>query len=198
MRVSVVREQFRFRRYYAISILTDIYFGMSFKDLIEVIKSLSRTHTDDIIEGKANTSKKPRRFFGFARSPSKSMARKKASGIEPPRASVPKAMQSKPKVTAPAPQAKAPQIKSAAAKTKAPAPKVKLPAAETKANPARARQVEATNGRSILNLRDAVNGSVTADQIAERAYFHWLERGCPFGSPEEDWLYAEQELGLRR
>jgi len=31
-------------------------------------------------------------------------------------------------------------------------------------------------------------------QIAELAYRHWLGRGCPIGSPEIDWLRAEQEL----
>jgi len=55
-----------------------------------------------------------------------------------------------------------------------------------------------TNGDSILNLHAAVNGHVTAEQVAERAYFLWLERGCPMGSAEQDWFDAEQELGLRR
>ena len=31
-------------------------------------------------------------------------------------------------------------------------------------------------------------------EIAALAYLHWLERGCPDGSPEEDWFFAEQEL----
>jgi hypothetical protein len=31
-------------------------------------------------------------------------------------------------------------------------------------------------------------------QIAERAYQYWQERGCPEGSPEEDWYRAENEL----
>ena len=31
--------------------------------------------------------------------------------------------------------------------------------------------------------------------IAVRAYELWLERGCPDGSPEEDWYRAEQEFG---
>jgi len=36
------------------------------------------------------------------------------------------------------------------------------------------------------------------EQVAERAYFHWLKRGCPEGSPQEDWLRAEQELRVER
>ena len=36
--------------------------------------------------------------------------------------------------------------------------------------------------------------TVSPDQanIARLAYLHWLERGCPIGSPEEDWSRAEQ------
>jgi hypothetical protein len=34
----------------------------------------------------------------------------------------------------------------------------------------------------------------TQDEIAQRAYLHWEERGRPGGSPEIDWLWAEQEL----
>jgi hypothetical protein len=30
--------------------------------------------------------------------------------------------------------------------------------------------------------------------IARLAYLHWLERGCPIGSPQEDWSRAEQAL----
>jgi hypothetical protein len=30
--------------------------------------------------------------------------------------------------------------------------------------------------------------------IARLAYLHWLERGCPIGSPEEDWSQAEHDL----
>ena len=32
------------------------------------------------------------------------------------------------------------------------------------------------------------------DQIAKLAEKYWAERGWPQGSPEEDWLRAEQEL----
>ncbi len=31
-------------------------------------------------------------------------------------------------------------------------------------------------------------------QIAARAYELWQERGCPIGTPEEDWSRAEEEL----
>ena len=30
--------------------------------------------------------------------------------------------------------------------------------------------------------------------VAARAYQLWIQRGCPDGSPDEDWFRAEQEL----
>ena len=36
--------------------------------------------------------------------------------------------------------------------------------------------------------------AVARDQIATLAYQYWKERGCPDGSPQEDWLRAEREL----
>jgi hypothetical protein len=30
--------------------------------------------------------------------------------------------------------------------------------------------------------------------VATLAYRRWLERGCPQGSPDEDWFEAEREL----
>jgi hypothetical protein len=125
------------------------------------------------------------------------MARKKAPEIELPPVSVPKAVQPKRKISAPAAHAPAAKAKEPAAETKA-LVVPKAPAANQRTNSPKAKQMEATNGHSLLNLNHAMNGSVTDEQIAERAYFHWIERGCPFGSPEEDWLYAEQELGLLR
>lgn len=35
---------------------------------------------------------------------------------------------------------------------------------------------------------------IREEAISKRAYQLWLERGCPEGSPEEDWLKAESEL----
>ncbi|HTS65350.1 MAG TPA: DUF2934 domain-containing protein [Candidatus Acidoferrales bacterium] len=40
-------------------------------------------------------------------------------------------------------------------------------------------------------------GAVAAtdsDSVAALAYRLWQERGCPEGSPEEDWFRAEREL----
>jgi len=54
---------------------------------------------------------------------------------------------------------------------------------------------EAVN-ESIVNLAEAVAVPVALDarEIEERAYQSWIERGCPMGSPEEDWYRAEREL----
>lgn len=35
------------------------------------------------------------------------------------------------------------------------------------------------------------------EEIARLAYRSWQERGCPIGSPEEDWYRAERELRQR-
>jgi len=32
------------------------------------------------------------------------------------------------------------------------------------------------------------------EEIALRAHRLWVERGCPIGSPEEDWFRAEEEI----
>jgi len=50
---------------------------------------------------------------------------------------------------------------------------------------------------------DGSRGNSTAishehSNIAQLAYLRWLERGCPIGSPEEDWFQAEQDLKNER
>ncbi|MBZ5595165.1 MAG: DUF2934 domain-containing protein [Acidobacteriia bacterium] len=47
------------------------------------------------------------------------------------------------------------------------------------------------HGRSG-EIPDAVSSD--REEIARLAYLHWLDRGCPIGSPEEDWSQAEQDL----
>jgi hypothetical protein len=32
------------------------------------------------------------------------------------------------------------------------------------------------------------------EEIARLAYSYWQTRGCPIGSPEEDWFRAEREI----
>ena len=36
------------------------------------------------------------------------------------------------------------------------------------------------------------------EDIAALAYAFWAERGCPLGSPEQDWFRAEEELRKRK
>jgi len=38
-------------------------------------------------------------------------------------------------------------------------------------------------------------GAPLREQIARLAYSYWEARGCPEGSPDEDWLRAEANLG---
>jgi Protein of unknown function (DUF2934) len=60
---------------------------------------------------------------------------------------------------------------------------------KTAERPALARTEQAAPNSSppeSLSLRD--------DAIEKLAYQLWLERGCPAGSPEEDWFRAEQVL----
>ena len=59
--------------------------------------------------------------------------------------------------------------------------------------------VAASTETSIANLAEAVHAAPAIDihDIEERAYQSWIERGCPMGSPEEDWFRAERELIAR-
>lgn len=38
------------------------------------------------------------------------------------------------------------------------------------------------------------HGSVGCEQVERLAYSYWQSRGCPHGSPEEDWFRAEEAL----
>lgn len=39
-----------------------------------------------------------------------------------------------------------------------------------------------------------IETSANANQVAALAYEYWQRRGSPIGSPEVDWLKAEQDL----
>jgi Protein of unknown function (DUF2934) len=53
-----------------------------------------------------------------------------------------------------------------------------------------------------VTVKDDVGQSTFAtpshNDIAVLAYSYWLERGQPYGSPDEDWLRAERELAGSR
>ena len=61
------------------------------------------------------------------------------------------------------------------------------------------KTIAETPNNSIAHLADAIQtpSAVDARDIEERAYQSWCERGCPMGSPEEDWYRAEQDLIAR-
>lgn len=42
--------------------------------------------------------------------------------------------------------------------------------------------------------KNSATAAPEPDRVAKLAYSLWESRGCPIGSPEEDWLKAEQEL----
>ncbi len=44
---------------------------------------------------------------------------------------------------------------------------------------------------------EPLNPPASRDEIALLAYTCWQARGCPDGSPEEDWFRAQEELGVR-
>jgi hypothetical protein len=46
---------------------------------------------------------------------------------------------------------------------------------------------------ALPNVREDV-AALAGDDIATLAYALWQARGCPDGSPEEDWFRAEAEL----
>jgi hypothetical protein len=47
----------------------------------------------------------------------------------------------------------------------------------------------------VLAPTTASGSAPEHEQIARLAFSYWQARGCPEGSPEEDWLRAEAELG---
>ena len=64
---------------------------------------------------------------------------------------------------------------------------------DTRTNPVRAGAAAATAKAPVVESADSVSVP-EHEQIARLAYFHWQARGCPLGSPEEDWFEAEAEL----
>jgi hypothetical protein len=51
-----------------------------------------------------------------------------------------------------------------------------------------------TAGVAVIQPDTLCNGLPSHENVAVLAYSYWEARGCPDGSPEEDWTRAEQEL----
>ena len=54
------------------------------------------------------------------------------------------------------------------------------------------KQIE--NSPKTKNDSSPLSNVSNAEEIAERAYHIWLERGCPEATCMENWLQAETEL----
>ena len=54
------------------------------------------------------------------------------------------------------------------------------------------------NGQAPQNVNEHGFPIFGHEEIAARAHQLWRARGCPEGSPEEDWLLAAQELRDRK
>jgi hypothetical protein len=61
--------------------------------------------------------------------------------------------------------------------------------------PARRKSSSTKRGTRALEAPGMVEAvGPSHEEIARLAYSYWKLRGCTGGSPEEDWLRAEQEL----
>lgn len=54
------------------------------------------------------------------------------------------------------------------------------------------RMHKPTNGGGSQDVPATI--SPDPANVARLAYQRWQERGCPIGSPEDDWFRAEQDL----
>lgn len=75
-----------------------------------------------------------------------------------------------------------------------PAPNI-VPGARGTGN---APRMEGTSREEPTINLNADDRGPTQAEIAARAYQCWHQRGCPVGSPEEDWSRAEEELRRER
>jgi len=61
-------------------------------------------------------------------------------------------------------------------------------------NPAYLQPQEQNQGSRTGHGHNVAAGEANQQEIASRAYKLWHDRGCPEGSPEEDWFRAAEEL----
>ncbi len=87
---------------------------------------------------------------------------------------------------------------SAALETKAPQGTPTATGPGPVAVPSQNREAQKTVNTPASNGKQQAHGSqVTDEQVRERAYHLFLERGGQGGNPEEDWFRAETELRRR-
>jgi hypothetical protein len=69
-------------------------------------------------------------------------------------------------------------------------------AVPTRHKPATAKRVKRTAPTAAAEppITQPLSDGPTQEQIARLAYSYWEARGCQGGSPEADWVRAEQEL----
>ena len=67
--------------------------------------------------------------------------------------------------------------------------------AKPKPRAVRSRKISLPPGPSVVP--PAEEKPLDPEEVARLAYSYWLERGGKGGSPEEDWLRAEQKLKAR-
>ncbi|MEO7651258.1 MAG: DUF2934 domain-containing protein [Bryobacteraceae bacterium] len=58
--------------------------------------------------------------------------------------------------------------------------------------------VETVVASSVAEVHPVVETPIVQDAVARLAYSYWEARGYSGGSPEQDWLRAEQEIGGKR
>jgi hypothetical protein len=51
-----------------------------------------------------------------------------------------------------------------------------------------------TGAAAVATAPDTAGEHIEHGEIARLAYSYWEARGCPLGSPDEDWFRAEQDL----
>ncbi len=64
--------------------------------------------------------------------------------------------------------------------------------------PKRLKFPEPKKGGTHAGSEKKENGKLEHANIERLAYIYWCERGCPDGSPEEDWYRAEGTLRTER
>jgi hypothetical protein len=99
----------------------------------------------------------------------------------------------------PAPRVSTPRVKASSPEMSEPAaPPAAAKSTTAALKPETLKAAKAAAGTdSLLKLNGAVNGHTSSAQVAERAYFLWLDRGCPEGTADQDWVQAEIDLGVR-